>query len=97
MLDDNDLKRIGQLISESEGRLRKDLGQEIIDSERRVIKEVGNFVTNNLLPQLNDKAEKHVTDRLDNRLDKMADQVNDYESRLKKLEKRSSASLIPAV
>ncbi|MCL5783850.1 MAG: hypothetical protein M1142_00645 [Patescibacteria group bacterium] len=105
MLDNNDLQKIGQLIDQravaTEEKLSKSLGehfdQMLIASEKRIIKEIGDFITSILLPQLDEKAGKNVTDRLDNRLDKMSDQVLGHEKRLKKLEDTTSVQSLQTV
>lgn len=72
-MNDDDLKKIGKLISDSasasEERLTKlvansisvsevRLTKLISDSEERIIREIGGFINNTIIPQLDEKADK---------------------------------------
>lgn len=91
---------IDQRISVSEQKIMKALDEKLDEritvSEKKIIKEIADFIDNHLLTQIDEKVEKHVTERLDNRVDHLAVQVNKYEGRLKKLEVSSNMAS-PAV
>lgn len=96
-MGDNDLKKIRSVIREeiasteqrlekrittTEQRLRKD----IISTEQRIIGEVGKFVEDQLLSQLEEKADKADIGRLERKFDHFASGVNDHDNRLSNIE-----------
>lgn len=70
-MTDEDLKRIGKLIT---------------DSEERVISEMNSFVNNTLLPQLEEKADKAdvkgLEKRLENRMDGIESRLDSIDRKL---------------
>lgn len=85
---------IDQKVTASEQKivqaLEEKIDQRIASSEKKIVKEIADFIDSHLVSQLDEKAEKHVTDRLDNRVDHIADQVINHEGRIKKLEVKTT-------
>ncbi len=98
-MNDEDLKRVGKLIDESniasEQRVIKVVKElvkgEISASEKRILVEIGTFVTDEILPAIDEKADKSDIDRLERKIDQLADKNYEHDVRLKNIES------IPAV
>ncbi|MDO8618971.1 MAG: hypothetical protein Q7R49_03425 [Candidatus Daviesbacteria bacterium] len=78
-------KRLDEKLAASEQRLE----EKLLASEQRTTKDIGNFIEENLLPQLADKADKTDIDRLERKLDRSLDTGLDHEKRLKDIEQVS--------
>lgn len=93
MLSNNDLQKIGNLIDQRITTSEEKMSKRLEETESKIIRETGRFVAEQILPQIDDKPEKHVTDRLDNRLDHLADKASDHENRIKQLENKTPLNL----
>lgn len=79
MLTKNDLEQIRTIVKEeihveiktSEGRILQAVDEKISTSEKRIINEVGTFISDAILPQLDDKADKKDVLRLEQKLDSL--------------------------
>lgn len=60
--------------------------EKISASEKRVIGEVGEFVTDHLLPLIDNLAEKSDIDRIERKVDRLLDTSLDHEGRIKAIE-----------
>lgn len=89
MLNNDDLQKIGKLILGSEERIKHEIFNEMAGMEKRIITETGKFVADEILPQLDEKTDKHEMDRINNRVDHLANQVGNHEVKIKKLETSS--------
>lgn len=79
MLTKNDLEQIRAVVKEevhfeiniSEGKILEAVDEKIRTSEKRIINEVGTFISDAILPQLDDKADKKDVQRLEQKLDSL--------------------------
>ncbi|MDO8618881.1 MAG: hypothetical protein Q7R49_02925 [Candidatus Daviesbacteria bacterium] len=67
-------------------QIRGVVKEEVTASEQRITKDIGNFIEENLLPQLADKADKTDIDRLERKLDRSLDKDIEQDSRLNQIE-----------
>ncbi|KKQ67145.1 MAG: hypothetical protein US86_C0001G0072 [Candidatus Daviesbacteria bacterium GW2011_GWA2_38_24] len=70
----------------SEQRFRTTLKDELILSEKRILNEIGEFVESQLLPIIDDKADKSDIDRIERKLDRFGDKITDHDKRLSDIE-----------
>lgn len=70
-------------IAESEQRILGTVRSEIVKSEERVLGEIGKFVSDQLLPAIDEKAD---IDRLERKLDYYGARVSEHEYRLDTIE-----------
>ena len=92
-MSDEDIKKIGHLISDSEKRLIGLFDQRLEVSEKRIMKEIGDFINDAILPKIADMADKSDIARLESnieriqrKLDRALDKNIEQDSRLDKLE-----------
>lgn len=74
---------IQEQISASEDRLKK----HTTESVKQLSDDVGNFIGENLIPMIEEKADKSDIDRLERKLDRVLDTSIDHESRIKDIER----------
>ncbi len=96
-MTDKDFKKIGSLLDEklmtSEKRImgelmtsEKRIMGELMTSEKRIMGEIADFIDQNLLPQIAEKADKTDIDRLERKLDKIFDKDFEQDRRLDEIE-----------
>jgi len=73
-------------VSASEKRLEKRLSEEIGKSEKRVLGEIGKFVEDQLLPLIEEKADKSDIDRLERKIDHITGKVSEHDVRITRIE-----------
>lgn len=78
-------------ISASENRIVGLIDEKIIASEKRILGGIGKFMAEEILPQIDDKADKTDIDRLERKIDKILDKEIDQERRIEAIEQ------IPAI
>jgi len=74
-MNDEDLIKIGYLLDE-----------KLSASEKRISAEIGDFIESNLLPQLEEKADKSDIDRIERKLDRSLAKDLEQDHRLGKME-----------
>lgn len=86
-------KRLTGELAASEKRLEgkleaseKRLVGEINKSEKKVLGEVGKFVTDELLPAIDEKADKADIERLERKIDLLGDKNAEFNSRITQIE-----------
>lgn len=67
-------------------KIRSIVKEEVSSSEKRVTQDIGNFINDNLLPQLEEKADKSDIQRLERKLDNFSSQVIEQNHRFSKIE-----------
>ncbi len=85
-MNDNDLKKIRVIVKEEVASSEKKLLGEIGKSEQRVLGELGKFVTDELLPAIDKKADKTDIDRLEGKLDYFSARTMENSHRLDTIE-----------
>lgn len=80
-------KRLDEKLAAFEERLKK----HTTESVKQLSADVGDFIGENLLPMIEEKADKSDIDRLERKLDRVIDTSIDYGSRIKDIEQ------IPAI
>ncbi len=73
---------IKQIVSASEKRLLREADKR----ERRMVTEIGEFIENNVISRLDEKANKTGIDRLEGKIDRLTDDVLDHKRRIEKIE-----------
>lgn len=82
-------KRLRAEIGLTEKHLRGEMGSlkaEVVASEKRVISEIVDFVQDQLMPLIDDKADKKDIDNSITRTDFLSDKVGEHDVRLKNIE-----------
>ena len=89
-MTDEDLKKVGDLFDEkleaSEKRVLGVVKEEIAGSEKRILSDIGDFVSENLVPQIEEKADKTDIDRLERKMDRILDNDIETKTRLDEIE-----------
>lgn len=80
-------ERVVVIVDERVTASEKRLEQKIKASEEKMISEVAKFISNDILPQLDEKADKSDIERLERKLDRALDMSIDHESRIKNIER----------
>ena len=80
---------IDEKISASEKRLDQKIDQRITVSEEKIINAVSKFISEDVLTQLDEKADKADIERLERKIDRCLDMNVDHESRIKDIEQIS--------
>lgn len=73
-------------LTSTEEHLRADITSAITDSGDNIIEEIAGFMEVNLLPKLEDKADKSDIERVERRIDYSADKIGEHDIRLKNIE-----------
>lgn len=72
-MNNDDLKKIGQLLDDrlaaTEKRFEARLDERLEETEKNILVEIGRFVSDQLLPQIDEKADKKDIERLEHKLD----------------------------
>lgn len=100
-MNDDDLRKVGQLLDEkinaSEERLEKKLGEKLDEklalsegrlnaSIKQLSTDIGDFISDNLFPMIEAKADKSDIERLERKIDRVLDTSIDHESRMRAIE-----------
>lgn len=79
-------ERFDKKLTDTEKRLKADITSAIADSGDNIIEEIAGFMEVNILPKLEGKADKSDIDKVERRLDFIADKIGEHEVRLKNIE-----------
>jgi len=71
---------------------KKELGQKIEDSRKGIVNDIAEFMEKSLFPMIEEKADKTDIERLERRLDHLADKIGEHDVKLKKIESTSVAT-----
>lgn len=83
-----DLKQIRQVIKEEVTTVVKEEVTKIVAaSEEKIITEVANFISEDVLPQIDEKTDKSDIERIERKVDQVLDKLYDHESRIKDIER----------
>lgn len=77
---------VTQIVDERVTASERKLEQKIKASEEKIISEVAKFISDDILPQIDEKADKTDIERLERKLDRSLDMSIDHESRIKEIE-----------
>lgn len=83
---DNKLADIEKRLRAEISSTKEDLKTEIVASEKRVISEIVDFVHDQLMPLIDDKADKTDIDNVTRRTDYLGNKVGEHAVRLKNIE-----------